>query len=401
MWFIMAGPACKTVKGDISDDVETNNKSPGTFAKISAALAPYNNLIFATGLLALPAYEIAKDVFDPSTGKVTTPTTKCTSDSQCPSGQTCGSSGVCSGQGQTAGADASTICALNFGSSGKTPSNTQLALCTSCITKLNLSGALTTDQVANINSCINTVVPSPAPTPAATCTPACVSPQTCVNGVCTTSKTSGTQQPSNGTQPSGGTTNPTITDVCQASVQAGQISSSQLTICQQCEASLSLTGIDASTLTAAQKSSIVSCMNAGGTPSGGGAASNTANTGPTGSTTQGTQSPCTATYTNPNDVTACQNCGGDTVDTTDATAMAAYQACMTAAGATSTATPTAASAGIAGTLQQYAIPIAIGAVILGVVVVGTHGKYWGKKGKPPVKPVAIPPKESKVAPRRY
>ena len=180
----------------------------------------------------------------------------------------------------------------------------------------------------------------------------------------------------------------------------GRLLKPRLAVCQQCEASLNLTGIDASKLTTAQKASIVSCMSSGGTTSGGGTASNTANTSSTGSTTQTTQSPCTASYTNPNDVTACQGCGGDTVDTSDATAMAAYQACMKSVGATQTTTP-AASNGVVATLQQYAIPIAIGAVILGVVVVGTHGKYWGKKGKPPAEPVVIPPKEPKMASRRY
>ena len=58
--------------------------------------------------------------------------------------------------------------------------------------------------------------------------------------------------------------NPTIIDVCQASVDAGQITQTQLAVCQQCEASLNLTGIDASKLTTAQKASIVSCMSSGG-----------------------------------------------------------------------------------------------------------------------------------------
>ena len=62
---------------------------------------------------------------------------------------------------------------------------------------------------------------------------------------------------------------------------------------------------------------------------------------------------------------------------------------------------TAASTGIVGTLQQYAIPLAIaGVLVVGAVVV----MYQGQSKKKPYKPVAKPtkePEEPKKAPRRY
>ena len=201
----------------------------------------------------------------------------------------------------------------------------------------------------------------------------------------------------------GNVTNPGSTtgmDGCTYLSQNGKISSGQVAICQQCETSLQLTSIDAGQLSYTQAQALLSCL-ANNQATTGNASQSTYNNSPTGAeqsamasgASNGT-SPCADPALSAPVATACTQCYTAGMDSN--TLIACVKQNL--------ATTSGATTGAVGTLKQYAVPIAVGAVILGIVGVAIYsgGKHTGKKPLP--KPVVNPPKEpetDKKAPRRY
>jgi hypothetical protein len=168
--------------------------------------------------------------------------------------------------------------------------------------------------------------------------------KSCVSGKGSSTKTTPTNT-------STGTT--TTTDPCTAS-DAG-LTTSQVTQCETCRSTYKLTA-------SSDLGLCISCLNS---------------------------------FTDTASQTTCIQCiqqGGGVITT------AGLETCLASAGVTGTtssnktsATTTAASTGVVATLQKYEIPIVVGALIIGVAVIGTHGTYWGKK-KPKMMATLTPKK---------
>ena len=174
--------------------------------------------------------------------------------------------------------------------------------------------------------------------------------------------------------------------LCQGCQQKGFTTNSDLALCIVCQTQITDPTQQQTCLACIQngggsitQADLVSCVNGGGAaaaPGGGGASS--AEQAAMATDVANGSDPCADSTLSADTAAACKACYTAGMASTDL--ITCVQGKLGTTGTTAT--------GIVGTIEKYKVPLAVAAVVVGVVVVGTHGKLWGKKGgKPPVKAV--------------
>jgi len=249
--------------------------------------------------------------------------------------------------------------------SGKTLSDNELRICKSCLSTLNLAGkaVITTDQAKSLDSCFECMqATDDTPNDVNICTGKSGSPAGATNT--TQQKTADTTQKKAADTT---TTQKSTTgkDVCDLSGLTGE----SLAACKSCLTTLNLSGI--TTMSAAQQATIQSCLDAAATKASTAKTATAAEKAAMAATKSSGASPCDATGLTDAVRAACKECY--IAGMTDA----ALVTCVNGKLATGTTETNPVAV-----LKQYAVPIAIGAVLVVGAVVATHGTVWGKKKGP-------------------